>query len=613
MSFAQLALICGVAVLGPILALQKWAHLPVVVGELAVGLVLGATGLQVLHASDPTFTFLGEVGFALVMFVAGAHVPLRSEGLRAGLRSGLLRAAAVGVLAVPAGLALAALFGTGHGMLYAVLLASSSASIVMPSLAGLPLTGPTIVSMLAQIAVADAMCIVLLPLAVDPDTPLGNSDFSGIVGYGPGNGCTGFLLDRGDFVEGSRHIVTAAHCQPAVGDVVTFFRRLPDGNLDKVQIPVIEVYVHPDWTGSVGAKQGDIAVAVLASVAPFGVADYALYSAAQATASTELGKVYVMAGVGTTGTGFSGQSNTEELQRVTITGNGGQFQIVVPPVPGSGQPARVTPPLAYNATAADITAAFNSIGLGVLVSSVSLGSLAPTATSRSYEILFRPGGAVNIPRLQFQQYAPDPLVLNGNLGTATFDTLIDGSIDPEYQRVAVNATGGNFTLSYGPTATAPIVYDPADPAGTALRIQTELEKLNLAGVGPGEVTVRPVTSGPNAGTFQVTFDQIGFDIPLLGANGAALVGGAGTVKVSPPRTLCRAIRCGRGRGTAARGCAASGCADSGPARRPRRPRPTAAPTRGWRRQSSRPGRWHACGCASSAAPVRAAPCSGSCR
>ena len=168
MSFAQLALICGVAVLGPILALQKWAHLPVVVGELAVGLVLGATGLQVLHASDPTFTFLGEVGFALVMFVAGAHVPLRSEGLRAGLRSGLLRAAAVGVLAVPAGLALAALFGTGHGMLYAVLLASSSASIVMPSLAGLPLTGPTIVSMLAQIAVADAMCIVLLPLAVDP-------------------------------------------------------------------------------------------------------------------------------------------------------------------------------------------------------------------------------------------------------------------------------------------------------------------------------------------------------------------------------------------------------------------------------------------------------------
>ncbi len=169
MTFAQLALVCAVAIIGPVLSLQRFMHLPVVIGELAVGLALGASGLHVLNAQDPTFTFLGDdVGFALVMFVAGSHVPIRSEGLRAGLRSGLARAAAVGVLAVPAGLGLAALFGTGHGLLYAVLIASSSASIVMPSLSGLPLTAPPIVAMLVQIAVADAMCIVLLPLAVDP-------------------------------------------------------------------------------------------------------------------------------------------------------------------------------------------------------------------------------------------------------------------------------------------------------------------------------------------------------------------------------------------------------------------------------------------------------------
>lgn len=168
MTFANLALICAVAILGPVLAVQKWAHLPVVLGELLVGFLLGATGLQVLHAGDPTFTFFGDVGFALVMLVAGAHVPVRSPQLRQGLRGGLLRAVAVGVLAIPAGLALAALFGTGNGPLYAVLLASSSASLVMPSLAGLPLTAPAIVSMLAQIAVADATCIVLLPLAIQP-------------------------------------------------------------------------------------------------------------------------------------------------------------------------------------------------------------------------------------------------------------------------------------------------------------------------------------------------------------------------------------------------------------------------------------------------------------
>ena len=82
MTFANLALICAVAILGPVLAVQKWAHLPVVLGELLVGFLLGATGLQVLHAGDPTFTFFGDVGFALVMLVAGAHVPVRSPQLR---------------------------------------------------------------------------------------------------------------------------------------------------------------------------------------------------------------------------------------------------------------------------------------------------------------------------------------------------------------------------------------------------------------------------------------------------------------------------------------------------------------------------------------------------
>ena len=168
MTFAQLALVCAVAVVGPVLSLPSWAHVPVVVGELAVGLALGNTGLRVFTATDPTFAFLGEIGFALVMFVVGTHVPVRSEGLRAGLRAGLLRAALVGAVSVPVGSGIAALFHTDHGLLYAVLLASSSASLVMPSLEGVPTTAPPIVAMLAQIAVADAMCIVLLPLAVAP-------------------------------------------------------------------------------------------------------------------------------------------------------------------------------------------------------------------------------------------------------------------------------------------------------------------------------------------------------------------------------------------------------------------------------------------------------------
>lgn len=168
MSFALLALICAVALLGPVLSVTRWLRLPVVIGELAVGILLGATGLRVLDASNPTFDFMGQIGFALVMFIAGSHVPLRDRGLLTGLARGAGRALLIGALAVPAGFGLAALFDTGHGPLYAVLLASSSASLVLPSLQNSDLTSPPALQFLTQLAIADAACIVLLPLALNP-------------------------------------------------------------------------------------------------------------------------------------------------------------------------------------------------------------------------------------------------------------------------------------------------------------------------------------------------------------------------------------------------------------------------------------------------------------
>ena len=168
MTFAQLALICAVALLGPFLAVQRLARVPVVIGELAVGIALGATGFRVLDSSNATFGFLAQVGFALVMLVAGSHVPVRDPALRAGALRGLARAVGIGVLSVPVALLLSHVFGTGHTALYAVVLTSSSASLIMPSLAGVPLSGRAIVEMLPQIAVADAACIVLLPLVIDP-------------------------------------------------------------------------------------------------------------------------------------------------------------------------------------------------------------------------------------------------------------------------------------------------------------------------------------------------------------------------------------------------------------------------------------------------------------
>lgn len=168
MTFLSLALIAVVALAGPLLALpQKW-RLPVVLGELLAGILIGRTGFSLVDTSDPTFTLLADIGFALMMFVAGTHVPVRDSRIRSALGRGSLRAGIAAILAAVAGVAIAVAFATAHAPLYVVLLASSSAALVLPIVDSLRLGGAPVVAMTAQVAVADIACIVALPLAVDP-------------------------------------------------------------------------------------------------------------------------------------------------------------------------------------------------------------------------------------------------------------------------------------------------------------------------------------------------------------------------------------------------------------------------------------------------------------
>jgi Kef-type K+ transport system membrane component KefB len=166
--FADLALIALVGIAGPLLSTPARWHLPVVLGELLAGVALGRTGFRVLQPADATFTFLAQVGFALVMFVAGTHVQLRDARLRPALRAGIVRAVVVGVAALGVGYGLAEIVGVGHGGLYSVLLASSSAALVLPMVESLRLTGPPVLALLAQVTIADTACIVALPLVIDP-------------------------------------------------------------------------------------------------------------------------------------------------------------------------------------------------------------------------------------------------------------------------------------------------------------------------------------------------------------------------------------------------------------------------------------------------------------
>ncbi|TCK00697.1 cation:proton antiporter [Nocardia alba] len=168
MTFATLALVVALGLIGPLLALPRQLYLPVLLGELLAGVIFGNTGLRILDPADPVFMFLADMGFALVMFAAGTHVPVRDPRVRGALGVGVARAVLVGVAAAVAGWAMAQVFGVGHAAVYAVLMASSSAAMALPIIDSMRLSGPPVLALTAQVAIADTACIVALPLVIDP-------------------------------------------------------------------------------------------------------------------------------------------------------------------------------------------------------------------------------------------------------------------------------------------------------------------------------------------------------------------------------------------------------------------------------------------------------------
>jgi len=166
--FHTLALLAVIGMAGPLLASLRRFRVPLIIGELFAGLVVGKTGFGIVDHTDVTLTLLANIGFALVMFVVGTHVPVRDKTLRSAIPRALLRAVAVGAVAAVLGVVLAQVFRTGHAPMYAVLMASSSAALALPVIDSLKLTGPQVLSVTTQIAIADATSIVLLPLVINP-------------------------------------------------------------------------------------------------------------------------------------------------------------------------------------------------------------------------------------------------------------------------------------------------------------------------------------------------------------------------------------------------------------------------------------------------------------
>jgi len=170
--FAALTALVLAGLAGPLLAFAA-RGLPVVLGELAAGVVIGQTGLSLVHPAQQPLPAFRAIGFAMLMLTAGTHVDIGSPDIRRGFARGLLAFAVVAALAVPAGLLIDHGIGLGHGALLIVLIAGSSAAIAFPIIEERGLRGGDVAFLVAWVAIADSATVVAMPLTLAASSSVG--------------------------------------------------------------------------------------------------------------------------------------------------------------------------------------------------------------------------------------------------------------------------------------------------------------------------------------------------------------------------------------------------------------------------------------------------------
>lgn len=167
MDLGLLALIFTAALLGPALSLLARGAVPVVVGQLLAGVILGKTCFAIVDPAKTDLALLYDLGFVTLMFTVGMHVPLHDVRLRAALRSGVVAVATAVPLALGAGL-LAHLAGGGPALVYAVVIVSSSAAVALPVIDESGLDSPPVLAAMTWITIADVLATIAIPLAITP-------------------------------------------------------------------------------------------------------------------------------------------------------------------------------------------------------------------------------------------------------------------------------------------------------------------------------------------------------------------------------------------------------------------------------------------------------------
>jgi Kef-type K+ transport system membrane component KefB len=165
LSFGILSLLVVAGLAGPLLAAAN-RRIPAVVGEIAGGLMIGASGFKLVRPSDPTFTFLSDVGFAMLMFIVGTHLPFRDPKIRSALKRGAAAVATTVAIAAGAAVLVAPRVGFDRPLVLAVLMATSSAAVAMPILQGVAGSGQQIPVVTSWIAIADVGTVLAVPLVM---------------------------------------------------------------------------------------------------------------------------------------------------------------------------------------------------------------------------------------------------------------------------------------------------------------------------------------------------------------------------------------------------------------------------------------------------------------
>ncbi|HFD40217.1 MAG TPA: hypothetical protein ENJ31_10290 [Anaerolineae bacterium] len=180
LSFVPLLIVAGLAFLVPVvLGRIKRLRLPIVVGEILAGILIGDSGLQLVKP-DPMLDVLALLGFAYLMFLSGLEVDFdvilpKPGSLSGSWRDRLSNPLGMGVivfiltiaLGLVAGLGLHALDAADDPFLTALILSTTSLGLVMPVLKEQGLMSKTYgQALLVAAVVADLITMLLVSVYV---------------------------------------------------------------------------------------------------------------------------------------------------------------------------------------------------------------------------------------------------------------------------------------------------------------------------------------------------------------------------------------------------------------------------------------------------------------